>query len=220
KLGGDGVVGFGTMGTIDTMDFYDRFSEEAGKIKKSGAKKAVVVSAQGDERPLTVDEFVYAFPIFGKSIDYKKIRINRDIIFGNPMAIGNTIYLQSDWGHFVGNTLNLTKSGRETLLHEMVHCWQYQVGGIDYIPEALYSYLKDYVTDYLMGYKEAYDWKKAHNSGKPWKSWTPDQQAEAIEEFNKKLRVLRGGKATLSDIRTLRILKPYVDNVRKRKGAP
>ena len=54
---------------------------------------------------------------------------------GAPKTLGNVIHLRSDWGHFVGDTLDLTEEGRLTLIHEMGHVWQYQNGGLAHIPE-------------------------------------------------------------------------------------
>ena len=48
----------------------------------------------------------------------------------------------------------------------------------------------------------------------------PEQQAEAIEDYNKLLRKSKDGTATVAELSELSLLLPYVGNVRRRRGAP
>lgn len=137
---------------------------------------------------------------------------------GAPRTIGNTINLKSSWRHFEGDTLVLTKERLETLIHEMGHVWQYQNGGLAYIPLSLWSQLKAALSG--KSRNAAYDWKSAHVEGIPWEKWNPEQQASAIEEYNKLLRQSNDGTATVEEIAELAILTTYMENVWQRRGAP
>jgi hypothetical protein len=172
------------------------------------------------DRPLTPDEINYAKRIYVDSIDYSKVTITRDSMFaaGAPRTIGNTIHLKSSWGHFEGDTLNLTEEGRSTLIHELGHVWQYQNGGLAYIPQSLAAQFSAWVSGGERG--AAYDWEAAYKAGLPWEEWNPEQQAEAIEEYNKRLSKVEAGTATLEDYAVLARLLPYIEKVRRGEGAP
>lgn len=177
-------------------------------------------TASTKERPLTSDEKSYAHEVFQDSIDYSRITITRDSLFavGAPRTIGNTIHLKSSWNHFKGDTMELTEEGKLALIHEMGHVWQYQNGGLAYIPESLWAQFKAAIGSGSRG--AAYDWRQAHQSGLPWEKWNPEQQAGAIEDYNKALRRSKDGTATLEDFHDLSTLKPYMEKVRARQGAP
>ena len=171
-------------------------------------------------RSLTGTEIKYAKDIFKQSVDYSVITITRDSLLsaGAPKTIANTIHLKSDWGHFKGDTMELTPVGMETLIHEMGHVWQYQNGGLAYIPESLWAQLKAAASGKTRN--AAYDWRAAHDAGLPWQKWNPEQQAEAIEDYNKLLRRSKEGTTTLAELRELSTLLPYMQNVWRRQGAP
>ncbi len=173
-------------------------------------------------RSLTQPEIDYAKEIYLDSVDYSQITITRDSVLalGAPRTIGNTIHLKSDWGHFKGDTLELTEKGMEVLIHEMGHVWQYQNGGLAYIPESLIAQLKAAVGGGDRG--GAYDWRAAHDAGIPWEDWNPEQQAGAIERYNVLLRKSKAKDATMTveELHELSILLKYIDKVRRREGAP
>jgi hypothetical protein len=171
-------------------------------------------------RPLTQPEIDYATDVYLDSIDYTKITITRDSVLalGAPRTIGNTIHLKSDWGHFKDDTLELTETGLLTLIHEMGHVWQYQNGGLAYIPLSLLAQVKAAVSGGDRG--GAYDWRAAHAAGTPWEEWNPEQQAEAIEDYNKLLRKSKDGTASPEELHELSVLLPYIEKVRRREGAP
>jgi hypothetical protein len=160
--------------------------------------------------------------VFKDSIDYSEITITRDsmLSIGAPKTTGNTIHLPSVWGAdlFVGDSMQLTQAGLETLIHEMGHVWQYQNGGLAYIPESLWAQLKARIG---AGKRDAaYNWRDADAAGLPWEKWNPEQQAAAIEDYNIKLRRSKDGTATLVDLSELSTLLPYLRNVWARQGAP
>jgi hypothetical protein len=172
------------------------------------------------KRSLTTTEITYAREVFKDSIDYSQITVTRDSLIstGAPKTLGNTIHLRSDWGHFIGDTLELTQDGLETLVHEMGHVWQYQNGGLAYIPESLWAQLKGFLGRGARG--AAYDWRAADRAGLPWEKWNPEQQASAIEQYNRLLRKSKDGTATLLELGELSTLLPYMQKVWARSGAP
>jgi hypothetical protein len=179
-------------------------------------------SATTRERFLNADEVTYAKDIFKDTVNYSKIKITRDSMMsaGAPKTIGNTIHLRSTWGkpQFDGDTMNLTPAGMETLIHEMGHVWQYQNGGLAYIPASLWAQFKA-----AIGHGDrdaAYNWREADNAHVPWEKFNPEQQASAIEDYNILLRMSKEGTATISDMSDLSKLLPYMQKVWQKKGAP
>jgi Domain of unknown function (DUF4157) len=171
-------------------------------------------------RKLNPTEIAYAKDVFKESVDYSEITITRDSMFatGAPKTIGNTIHLRSDWGHFKEDTLDLTQEGLETLIHEMGHVWQYQNGGLAYIPDSLWAQLKASISGGSRN--AAYNWREAVRAGTPWEEWNPEQQAEAIEDYNRLLRKSKDGTATVGELGEIAILLPYMQKVWQREGAP
>jgi hypothetical protein len=135
---------------------------------------------------------------------------------GASRTTGNTINLEDEY--YDGDTLNLTPEGRLILIHEMGHVWQYQHGGLAYIPESLVAQIRGAVGGGSRN--AAYDWRAAIQAGTPWEEWNPEQQAEAIEDYNRALRRTRDGTATFQDYKDLSALQPYIDKVRRGEGAP
>jgi len=171
-------------------------------------------------RKLNPTEIAYAKDIFKDSVDYPEITITRDSMLatGAPKTLGNTIHLRSDWGHFKEDTLDLTQRGLETLIHEMGHVWQYQNGGLAYIPDSLWAQLKGAVSG---GSRNVvYNWREAVRTGTPWEEWNPEQQAEAIEDYNRLLRKSKDGTVTLAELSEIATLLPYMQKVWQREGAP
>lgn len=220
-LGGilGGVAGFflgGPMGAI------------AGAM--AGAYLGDKVSTES--RPLTPDEIAYAREVFAGSLDYSKITITRDSMMstGAPKTLGNTIHLRSVWGaeQFKKDskgqwTMELTDPGRETLIHEMTHVWQYQNGGLAYIPDSLMAQLKSSLSG---GSRNgAYEWRPLADRDVPWEQWNPEQQASLVEEYNTALRkvrdeIARGVPPSPIDTTLITQAKPYIDKVQHGQGAP
>ncbi|WP_081838956.1 DUF4157 domain-containing protein [Thermogemmatispora carboxidivorans] len=169
-------------------------------------------------RSLRPDEIAYAREIYADSLDYSAITITKHSILssGASRTVGNTINLED--AYYDGDTLNLTPEGKLILIHEMGHVWQYQHGGLAYIPESLVAQIRGSIGSGSRG--AAYDWQEAIKAGTPWEKWNPEQQAEAIEDYNRALRRTRDGTATLQDYKDLSTLQPYIDKVRRGEGAP
>ena len=172
-------------------------------------------------RPLTEAEIAYARKIYGDSIDYSKVRVTSDhwLSTGAPKTLGNTMHMRSEWGgaNFDENG-QLTDSGRELLMHEIGHVWQYQNGGAAYIGDSLWSQLKGFLGGGSRN--EAYDWRDAIAKGTAWEDFNPEQQAEAIETYHEILEAEEGGYASSADLADKERLQPYIDKVRNGEGAP
>lgn len=171
-------------------------------------------------RKLTDFETEYAREIFHDSVNLAKVRVTRDglVSVGAPKGVRHTIHLKSDWGHFVDDSLDLSEIGLYVLIHELGHVWQYQNGGLAYIPGSLWSQYRGWRT--TGSRNAAYDWLSAHKSEIPWHRWNPEQQATAIEDYNRCLRRLQSDKPRTNDEQQLELLEPYVTLVRERRGAP
>lgn len=158
--------------------------------------------------------------VFGDSLDLDRIRLTRDhpLSFYAPKTLGNTIHLRSDWGLFAGRGLALSERGMSVLVHELVHAWQYQNGGLAYAPGSL---LAQHAAWRQGGSRNAaYDWQPAAEAGLPWPRWNPEQQAQAIQDWwDARVRLDRDDPRP-DDARLVEQVQPYVDAVRARRGAP
>jgi hypothetical protein len=170
-------------------------------------------------RSLSAAELAMAAAIFGTSLDCRPVRLTRDSLLsvGAPKALCNTIHLRSDWGHFVGDTLTLTAEGRATLVHELAHVWQYQSGGLAYIPASLSAQLLAWArTGSRAG---AYRWREALDAGRPWAAWNPEQQAQAIEAWAVATWRIEAGVGGAMDAHCVALLAEIIAAVRRGEGA-
>lgn len=123
-----------------------------------------MVGLEPPGRELTDAEIAELKKIYGDSIDYEQVRIKEGfsgLFSTNDRAFvhGNTIYMKD-------NTIT-----PELLTHEMMHVWQYQNGGSDYMTEALTS----------QWWGKGYDWESSV-PGTAWEDLEPEQQAEFLED--------------------------------------
>lgn len=168
-------------------------------------------------RPLYAREIEYLKKIFGPSLDYNKIRITRDhwLSYGSTRVTGNTINFTS---FYAGEPLfedvagePLTRAGLDLLGHEAMHVWQYQNGGWAYAADALFKQAAGY---YSTGSRNtAYDWQTAIEWDIPWNKWGPEQQAQAIDDWNLASRKHKPDKELIQK------LHPFVVKVRQGEGA-
>ncbi|MEL6349973.1 MAG: hypothetical protein AAFV53_43125 [Myxococcota bacterium] len=158
--------------------------------------------------------------IFADRIRYERVRLTRDRLWATfaPVAIRRTVHLKSSWGHFQGSGLSLTPSGLQTLIHELGHVWQYENGGLAYIPKSLWAQGVAWLRTGDRG--GAYRWREPLDAGQPWASWNPEQQAQAIEDFFAAQRRVEMRQRATFDARTLRVLEPCIAKVRRGEGAP
>lgn len=167
-------------------------------------------------RPLYPAEIEYARQIFGPSLRYERVRITRDhwLSYGSTRVTGNTVNFTS---FYDGEPLfedteeeHLTDAGLDLLGHELMHVWQYQNGGWAYAGDALFKQAAGY---YATGSRNtAYDWQTAFDWEIPWDGWGPEQQAQAIDDWNLAKRG-KGSEQLISK------LEPFVEKVQCGEGA-
>ena len=169
-------------------------------------------------RSLTSDEKTYLREVFHDAVDYDKVTITRGsaLSTGAARTTGDTINLQEE--HFRGDTMELSPSGLLTLAHEMGHVWQYQNGGLAYIPSSLIPQIVAGLSG--QSRNAAYDWRNAVRNHIEWSEWNAEQQAECISDYNEALRRINDGTATLEDYDTVTLAQPFIELVRERIGAP
>ena len=167
-------------------------------------------------RPLSETERGVARRIFADSLDLEPVRLFRDSPASllTPVTLLNTVHLKSAWGHFEADGLVLTERGMATLIHELGHVWQYQNGGLAYLHRSLQAQLLAWLRTGDRG--AAYRWQEAIRAELDWMHWNPEQQAQAIEAYATALR--RQGSPF--DARTIELLQPYMEQVRRGEGAP
>ncbi|HMQ33657.1 MAG TPA: peptidoglycan-binding protein [Chloroflexaceae bacterium] len=192
-------------------------SAVAETVSAAGSAVAETVGGWIDDvdtksRGLSGDEIAAAQEIFGETIDYSQVVLERNSLYnaGSSRTVGNTIALTDD--KFDGDGLTLNSAGRSTLIHELAHVWQYQNRGWSYAPEALWAQAKAW---WETGSRNAaYDWEQLHADGVPWEEWNPEAQAEAVEDYNDALQRIKAGEGTADDYQTLKDAQPYIDKMR------
>jgi peptidoglycan hydrolase-like protein with peptidoglycan-binding domain len=175
------------------------------------------------ERPLTADERTQAKKIYIDSIDYDKVSIAAGSLgsVGASRTLGNTICMEDE--NFEDNTSSLNDKGLGTLIHELGHVWQYQHGGVAYIPDALGAQAESAVTT---GERSgAYVWRTALQEGKEWEDWNAEQQAQAMEDYFRATQRIEAAEAAgrdphPDDMEVVRTLERYRRNVLSGQGAP
>lgn len=153
-------------------------------------------------RPLKSWERRLAYDVFGKALNYNRVRLDEWAWLGPPQLKVCYVsgYVINSWGK-VSNT---------TLIHELVHVWQYQNIGLIYIPRALRAQHSPEGYNYG-GLKRLKHFKEA---GKNIFSFNLEQQAEIIADY---YNLKNGypphyGEATFSD---LSVYEHFVNQVRE-----
>ncbi|WP_372015262.1 eCIS core domain-containing protein [Pseudoxanthomonas sp. 10H] len=220
-----GVLGAGAG--IALGAFFGPLGMVVGGIAGLVAGAVIGDQASRRSRSLSGTEKTYLYEIFRDSVDYDDVTITRGSAFsaGAARTIGNTINLQDE--QFTGDTMDLSDDGMLVLAHEMGHVWQYQNGGLDYIPSSLIPQLRAAITG--GDRNAAYDWRSAVRNHVDWADWNAEQQAECISDYNEALRRLRANAYTadarraqrrLEDIQTVSLAEPFIERVRAGTGAP
>lgn len=163
-------------------------------------------------RKLNIREITGAQEIFGDTIDYRQVVLERNSLYnaGSSRTVGNTIALTDD--KFDGKDLRLNREGQYTLIHELAHVWQYQNQGWVYAPTALWAQAKAAIK--TGSRNAAYDWEKLDKQGVPWEDWNPEAQAQAVEDYNRALDQVKSGRGLMFDYRILGKAWRYVDKMR------
>jgi len=122
-------------------------------------------------RPLAVDERALAQGVFGRSIDYARVRlVPLDAL--QYRTVGNNIYIPQDF------TITREEMA-QTLIHELTHVWQYQHAGTSYISISLGTQIAATIRHGNRNY--AYDYQI--NAGQSFFDFTPEQQGFIVENY-------------------------------------
>ena len=189
---------------------WNSLGDGVGRALRGIARAVPLPGQDVRSRALSSGERAYAQGIFADTIDYDPIVITRGsaMAVGSARATGNAVNLEQ--GDFVGDTMELSGGGYATLIHEMTHVFQYQHGGLGYIPESLWEQAKAWAT--TGNRNNAYEWQPLDAAGVPWEDWNVEQQAYAVEQYNIELRKMERGEQY--DAALLARLQPYVERMR------
>ena len=91
--------------------------------------------AKPSTRPLHDWEISMAREIFGNAINYQRVRVDESAYLGprQQLFCYASFYIINSWGPMKNSTL----------IHELVHIWQYENMGAVYIPRALWAQTTD-----------------------------------------------------------------------------
>jgi Subtilase family len=131
-------------------------------------------------RALTSEEIETARSVFGDSINYNLVRVDE----WSLLVLGRRLVTGGDDAPFtLFNTINSVGNiGKEILIHELTHVWQYQHIGSIYAAEALGAQITE-------GRDGAYDYKGVPGllekmaNGQGITSFNAEQQAEIVEDY-------------------------------------
>lgn len=138
---------------------------------EEAVRQIVEVEAGATGRPLTRDEIALAQPVFGRSVDYSRVRI-RETSVAPGTTVGNVIRM--DPGFTIANAWQA-----EVLIHEMTHVWQYQHGGTGYMSVALQTQIA--AAGRTGSRNEAYDYTP--DAAKTFFDYTPEQQGLIVQNY-------------------------------------
>jgi hypothetical protein len=144
-------------------------------LLRSGLALGAVQRAVGVDaapRPLLRSELAVAEPVFRGALSLDSVRIRPGVggLFSLPLRVsafvlGHTVFVLRRSAPAEGAALP-----DALLVHELVHCWQYEHGGTRYIPRALAA----------QAWGEGYDFVRACAAGRPWATLNPEQQASLV----------------------------------------
>lgn len=146
----------------------------------------VLASATG--RPLNSAEQTLAEGVFGRSLDYGRVRLIPTSIL-EYRTVANTIRVPEDF------TIENAEMA-ETLIHELTHVWQYQHGGTAYISTSLSTQIVASITSGSRN--AAYDYEIEPDS--TFFDFLPEQQGLLVQNYFAMVR----DQAAPADARTYR----------------
>jgi hypothetical protein len=122
-------------------------------------------------RPLTRGEIALARPVYGRSLDYGRVRlIPTGVLVWR--TVGNTIRIPTDFD------LDNADHAR-ILIHELAHVWQYQHAGTSYISASLADQISGYIRTGSRG--AAYEYTITPD--RTFFDYRPEQQASIVERY-------------------------------------
>ena len=141
-------------------------------------------------RPLSPREIELAKTIYGNNIRYKRVRVDKYALIGPRQArfCYVSFYIINSWKGMSDSTL----------IHELMHVWQYEKGGAVYMPRAIRAQYSKMAYDY--GGVEAL--KECLLKGQNFKAFNFEQQADIVEDY---FRIKNGeapcwGNARIKDL--------------------
>ena len=149
-------------------------------------------------RPLSTRERALLEPYFGRSVPYHKIRIDE------------RAHLGPRWKRFCYVSFHTINSwgpmSDPTLVHEVVHVWQYTHRGAAYIPRALYA------QSTAMGYN--YGGLRALEDAYELEDFNYEQQADIIEDAYRLVNGYRPQWVRGRGAEVLPYYQPYLAEIR------
>jgi hypothetical protein len=102
--------------------------------------------------------------IFGDAITWSRVRVKEQrlglfAVTGRAFVLGDVIFAPRGLS-------------QRTLVHELVHVWQYQHGGLGYLSSAIWA----------QWFGAGYDHAAGIRAGKAWHQLNPEQQAQWVED--------------------------------------
>ena len=154
-------------------------------------------------RPLTPHELTLARGVYGTDINLEAVRIDNAarVACKHHRLCYVSFYTINSWG-----------SMREaTLVHELMHIWQYERFGAAYIPRALRAQQS------AMGYNYGgTEWLlRERELGRTLTDFNYEQQADIMADA---FRIQQGQSARWSDATDLTAYRPYLDDLRSGKS--
>jgi hypothetical protein len=168
------------------------------------------------QRGMTSAEIGVAASVFGTSIDYSLVRFDEHSLTNQ---IGGIIIGQQVGAHVTGYIINSNGNvSNSTMIHELVHIWQYAHDGLVYMPEALSAQ-----SGAGYGYASSDDWvdraaalNARHDAGKGLFSFNREQQGDIVMDFYKLRKEIIATEAAGDDSSTLRsYLEAYLPFVKE-----
>lgn len=146
-----------------------------------------IFGVEKDSRGLSNAEIALLQIIFEDSVDYAEVKITEGNLgllglSGRPFTTGYNIRNPTGSGSdpFSGDV--------RTLVHEMVHIWQFENGGLEYVPYSLVSQWTGEIGNILRNDgtvgpagTKGYAFDVAVAAGYSWEEFNPEQQATFID---------------------------------------
>ena len=137
------------------------------------------------QRGMTSAEIGVAASVFGTSIDYSLVRFDEHSLTNQ---IGGIIIGQQVGAHVTGYVINSNGNvSNSTMIHELVHIWQYAHDGLVYMPEAIGAQSGEGYS-----YASSDDWvdraaalNARHDAGKGLSSFNREQQGDIVMDYYK-----------------------------------
>ena len=144
------------------------------------------------KRLMTEYEMSEARKVFAQSLDFNQISIHEEIQWPDRLAKLGSLFHRTEppthnavtLGNHIYFPIELQTAEVKDmawLVHELMHCWQFQHRGIRYLLEALSAQWRLGPSAYAYGWKAGL--KTALDQGKSFDDFNPEQQGEIARHF-------------------------------------